>query len=56
MAKKHISELLLPGCTLNVSILPNDKETLRLIQETVKQQEAILAQQKKPFKNLTITI
>ncbi len=56
MAKQHISTILLPGAKLNVRILPNDKRTLELIEMTVRQQEAILAQQKKPFKNLTITI
>lgn len=57
--KPHISELLKPGAKLNTKIDPNDKKIQRLIEQTIKEQDRVLALTKidiEKLRNTYITI
>ena len=52
----HISKILKKGCSLKAEKIKLTKEVKALFAETIRQQEAVIEQQNKPFINLQITI
>lgn len=54
--KRHISEILKPGAKLNAKILPEDEDRVRLlIQQTIKEQDRVLALKKIDYEKLRNT-
>lgn len=54
--KRHISEILKPGAKLTTKILPEDEERVRLlIQQTIKEQDRVLALKKIDYEKLRNT-